>query len=163
MGVLIISLKGSLHITSLGLGELFALLSALFISLAMISRKWQSNKLNDAEISTFMLLIGSVLVFIVSLTSGEGLPLNIDSWGPQAILFLAAGGIVNVAISYCVNYGLSRVDAVLSGNIFNLSPVFTAILGFFVFKEVLQVNELIGSAIILGSAIVLHQVEINKQ
>jgi drug/metabolite transporter (DMT)-like permease len=58
---------------------------------------------------------------------------------------------------------LSRVDAVLSGNIFNLSPVFTAILGFFVFKEVLQVNELIGSAIILGSAIVLHQVEINKQ
>jgi drug/metabolite transporter (DMT)-like permease len=43
------------------------------------------------------------------------------------------------------------------------APVFTAILGFFVFKEVLQVNELIGSAIILGSAIVLHQVEINKQ
>jgi drug/metabolite transporter (DMT)-like permease len=154
LGVLIISAKTGIGIFSIGKGELFALASAFFISLAMISRKWHSNKLNDQEIATITLLFGSIFVFIISLFFGESLP--VQSWTSTAVFFILLGGILNVGISYFVNFGLSRVDTALSSNLFSLTPVFALILGLVLFKEIPQIKELIGGAFILTSVISIH-------
>lgn len=158
IGALIIAVK-NFSSFSFGLGEIFALLSALSISFALISRKWQSKYLNDQETSTLVLFFAALEIFIFSLIGKEGLPLN--NWNINIIGFLIAGGILNAGTSFFSNYGLARVDAVLSGNILMLEPVFASFFAFLVFRELPLPKEVIGGLIIIISVIFMNQAEKN--
>ncbi len=156
IGAFVVSVKNFSNFT-LGLGEIIALLSSLSISFALISRKWQSKYLNDQETSTLVLFFAAIEIFIFSFFNKEGLPLN--NWNIGAIAFLIAGGILNAGTSYFSNYGLARVDAVLSGNILMLEPVLASFFGFLVFKEIPILREAFGGLIIILSVILMHQLE----
>jgi drug/metabolite transporter (DMT)-like permease len=156
VGALIVAVS-SFSEFSIGSGELFAFLSSLFISFALVSRKWQSKYLNDQETSVLVLLFSAIEIFAFSIIRGEGLPLN--NWDVSAIGFLIAGGLLNAGTSFFSNYGLARVDAVLSGNILMLEPVLASFFGFLVFKELPVSREIFGGLIIIFSVIVMNYSE----
>lgn len=157
LGVLSISIKDFSNIFILGTGELVALLSIFFVSLGFISRKWQSKAFNDREVATFMLFFAFLFIFIASILKGEGLPLN--NWHLGVLLVLLLGGLLNSGVSFLMNYGFKRVDAVLAGNIIALDPVFATFFAFLVFRELPIPRELLGGALIITSAVLMHRLE----
>lgn len=156
VGALIVAVNNFSYF-SIGFGELLALLSSLFISLSLISRKWQTKHLNDQETATLVLLISAAEIFVASLISNEGLPLH--NWSFNTVGFLIAGGILIAGTSYFSNYGLARVDAVLSGNILMLEPVLASLFAFLIFKEMPLPKEIIGGLIIILSVVLMHRLE----
>ncbi len=158
-GVLIVSINNFSNF-SFGYGELLALLSSLCISLALISRKWQSKFLNDQETTILILSISAVEIFFASIIKGEGIPNT--TWSFSIVGFLVLGGILNAGTSFFSNYGFARVDAVLSGNILMLEPILASIFAFIIFNEIPVPKEIFGGIIILFSVIMMNRIE-NKQ
>jgi drug/metabolite transporter (DMT)-like permease len=152
-GAMIISVQDWANLTFFGVGELFALISNLFISLALITRKLHSPKLNDREIATVTLLFAGLFVFTLSLATGEGLPLT--GWNTGAIVALLLSGLLNAGVSFFANYGFSRVEAAAGNNILVLEPVFAGLFAFLIFRETPVFRELIGGALIIVSVLVI--------
>ena len=157
-GVVLVSVKDFSNIFVFGKGELFALASTFFFSLGLILRKWHSKILNDREIATFILFFATLFVFVVSLIKNEGPPLG--AWPLGAILVLLAGGLLSASVSFLMNYGLFRIDAVLANNIVALYPVFATLLALIFYKEIPMFRELIGGILIISSAVLLNRLEI---
>lgn len=159
LGVIAISVSDFSNITSFGKGEIIALLSAFFISLGLISRKWQSKVLSDRETSILMLFFAALFIFIGSLLKGEGL--TATNLQVETVLILVLGGFLNAGVGYLMNYGFSRVDAVLANNLIALEPIFATFFAFLVFSEVPISKEILGGTLIILSAILLHRTEQN--
>lgn len=155
LGVFIISVKDFSNLLNFGLGEGMALISTFLASFGFISRKWHRADLNDSEISTLVLFFAAILIFITSTIKGEGLPLSNWSWAIFFALILA--GFLNAAASLFMNYGFSRVNAVLGGNILATETIFATIFAFLVFRELPFVKEVLGGVLILGSAILMNK------
>jgi len=158
LGVVSISVKDFSNIFVFGRGELFALASTFFFSLGLILRKWHLRILNDKEIATFILFIATLLIFVTSIIKNEGLPFGV--WRLDVILVLLAGGLLSAGVSFLMNYGLSRIGAVLANNIIALYPVFAAFLALIFYKEIPIFRELIGGILIITSAILLNRLEV---
>jgi drug/metabolite transporter (DMT)-like permease len=160
LGVVFISIQDYSNLLHFGRGEIVAILSAFFISLAFISRKWQTKVVNDEEVATLMLFFAALFVFGGSLIRGEGLPTQ--GWHLGIILALLLGGLLNVGVSFLMNYGFARLEAVLASNLIALDPVFAALFAFLVFSEVPVVKEVIGGTVIISSAIMMDRLESRK-
>lgn len=157
LGVFIISVKNFSNLFSLGQGEVMALFSTFLASLGFISRRWHGKDLNDREISTLILFFAAFLIFLISTIKGEGLPVSNWNWG--IFLALLLGGFLIAAISFLMNYGFSRVNAVLGSNIIATEPVFAIFFAFLVFRELPVVKEVLGGLFIVGSAIAMNKIE----
>lgn len=157
VGVLIISVKDYSNIFNWGKGETLTLISTVFFSLSYVARKWQSNLLNNKELTVINFLVAFLTVFLVSIFKGDGLPIFGWHWG----LFLAVvgAGIFNILNVFLTNYGFQKVEAVLASNILTLESVFAVVLGFLFYKEVPILNELLGGMAIALSVIAMNRLE----
>jgi drug/metabolite transporter (DMT)-like permease len=160
IGVIVIAYKDSIMSLSFGMGEIIAFLSCIFLSLGIVLRKWHSNLLNDKEIATIMLLLASVFIFIISIFNGDGIPLT--NWTSIVVIAIIIGGLVNSGISFLLNYGLHRVDAVLSNNIMALEPIFAVTLGLILFAEVPGIKEIFGGLLIIASVYFMSRPDESK-
>lgn len=161
LGVVSISVQDFSHIFSFGKGELIALWSIFFVSLGSISRKWQSKTLNDKEVATLILFFASLFIFVGSIIKGEGLPTQ--NWHLGVVLALLLAGLLNAGVSFLMNYGFARIDAVLASNLIALDPVFASLFAFLVFREVPLAKEVIGGMVIIGSAIMMSRFEAKQR
>ena len=105
-GVLFIAVKGDAFIFSFGKGELFSLISSALFSLSYVSRKWQTNFLDDKEITQILLFLGVTGFLAASFIGGEGLP----SFKFQVPLLLSifAAGFFNAINIYLIQVSFSR-------------------------------------------------------
>ena len=104
-----------------------------------------------------MLFFAALFIFIGSLLKGEGL--TATNLQVETVLILVLGGFLNAGVGYLMNYGFSRVDAVLANNLIALEPIFATFLAFLVFSEVPILKEILGGTLIILSAILLHRTE----
>lgn len=160
LGVVIISVQDYSSIFVWGRGELLTLISVLFFSFAYVTRKWHSKLLNDKEITTMLFLIGSVAVFLVSLMIGESIPTG--NWKFSSVGFLMAAGIFNVAAALLVNYGFSKVEAIMASNITALEPIPASLLAMFLFSEMPTQKEIVGGLLIITAAILMNKLQTVK-
>jgi drug/metabolite transporter (DMT)-like permease len=160
IGVIVIAYRDSITSLSFGPGEIIAFLSCIFLSLGIVLRKWHSNLLNDKEIATIMLFLASIFIFIISLFNGDGFPLA--NWSSIVVIAIIIGGFVNVGISFLLNYGLHRVDAVLSNNIMALESIFAVMFGLILFAEVPGIKEILGGILIIASVYFMYRPEGGK-
>jgi len=117
-GALLISVKDYSNILNWGKGEMLTLISTVFFSLSYIARKWQSNLLNNEELTTANFLVAFLVVFILSILKGDGLP--ILGWNWCLLLAVIGAGIFNIGNVFLTNYSFQRVEAVLASNILTL-------------------------------------------
>lgn len=151
LGVIILSMRDLSGITLLGTGELLVLVSGFFAAFRNFSRRWHSNLLNDQEITLIMFMIGFIVTLIPSLVIGEKLNMGVWNWGTSFYLLL--GGLFLVLNIFLTNYGFANVGLVLGNTILNLEPVFSLILGFLFYGEMLTIRELFGGGLILLSVL----------
>lgn len=146
LGVVLISVKDYTNIFAWGYGEVLTLISTLFFSLSYVARKWQSDYLNNKELTVINFVFASLAVFLVSLFQGEGLP--ISGWTYPIVATVIGAGLFNVFNMYLTNYGFQKVEAVIASNILTLESAFAVILGFLFYKEVPAMQELLGGIVI---------------
>lgn len=157
LGVIIIAVKDYSHLFIWGQGELFALISTVAFAFSYIFRKWQSDLLNNKEISVIIFFIGSVLLFVTSLLFREGLP-HIASFSSFTLLIIFLAGLFNVANLFLTNYGFQKVEAVLASNILMLESLFAVVIGYLFFREIPLTKDFIGGALILCSAYMMNKI-----
>jgi len=155
IGVLFISVTDYRYIFSWGYAEVLALLSTASYTLSLVARKWQSNLLNNKEITLLLFFITIVFLVCSSLLFGEGLPLKQWTWG--LLLAIAGTGLLNLSIMFLSNFGFKYVEAVHASNILTLDAIFAAMFGFIIFKEIPTFKELIGGAVILVSVVGMNK------
>lgn len=161
IGVYLVGFKGFQNLFSWGIGETLMFMSVWSTSFAIVIRKMQNNKLNNKEMTLLILFIGAVGSLIFSLLNGESLPLS--QWTFGLIIIVALAGVANTFITYLINYGFERVEAVLGSNLLTLQPLFAIVLGFIFYKEVPVFKELVGGGMIMLSVIQMNRLENNKK
>lgn len=157
LGVVFISVPDFNNVFLWGRGEFMTLISVVFFSLSYIARKWQSKALNNYEITAVIFAISMAIVFITSISLGEGLPLG--NWSYFLLAIVVGAGLFNVGNLLLTNYGFERVEAVLASNILALESLFAIAIGFIFFRETPVIRELIGGTLILASVIKMNQLK----
>ncbi len=157
IGVIIISVQDYSHLFIWGHGEILTLISTIFFSLSYIARKWQSDFLNNKELTVINFVFAALVVFLVSVFKGEDLPLIGWSW--QLLIGIFGAGLFNVFNIYLTNYGFQKVEAVLASNVLTLESFFAVILGFIFYNEIPLVKDLLGGVVILAAVIAMNKVE----
>lgn len=155
VGVLLISLKDYTNVFDWGKGEVLTLISTVFFSLSYIARKWQSDLLNNKELTVINFLVAFLAVFTVSLFKGDGLPVNGWHWG--LLLAVIGSGIFNILNVFLTNYGFQKVEAVLASNLLTLEAFFAIILGFLFYQEAPLTKDFFGGLIIIASVIAMNK------
>ncbi|MFA6095744.1 MAG: DMT family transporter [Candidatus Paceibacterota bacterium] len=151
IGIALIAIKDFSDIFSWGQGELLAVLSVILFDFSYIARKWQSETLNNKEITVLVFLAGSLLLFASSFfILNEPLP-PLSTFTPVLILIILIAAIFNLANLFLTNYGFQRVDVIFAGNILTLETVFALLLGIFLYQEIPLLRELVGGIIIVTS------------
>lgn len=160
-GVFLISIQDYSDIFVWGRGEILTLISTIFFSLSYIARKWQSNVLNNSELTVINFLIAFLVVFLVSIFKGDGLPTQ--GWHLGILLAVVGAGIFNILNVFLTNYGFQKVEAVLASNILTLEAFFAIILGLFFYQEVPLVKDFLGGLIIIASVIAMNSMRAKGQ
>ncbi|MFZ5535250.1 MAG: DMT family transporter [Patescibacteria group bacterium] len=160
IGVFIISVQDYSNIFNWSRGEMITQASTVFFSLSYVARRWQSDFLNNTELTVANFFVAFLAVFLVSLFKGDGLPLAGWNWG---LLFAVIGaGIFNALNVFLTNYGFQKLEAVLAGNILTLEALFAVFLGFIFFGEAPMPRDVLGGAIISFSVIAMNRLESEK-
>lgn len=155
LGVVLISITDLSNIFIWGRGELLILVSNIFFSIRSVTRRFHSSLLNDQEIVQLIHFFGFIFLFIISLSIGEGLPL--DGWNPELFFAVLIAGMMNVGIMFFMNYGYARIDASLAANTLQLESAFGIILGFFLYGEFPSLRSLFGGVFIVTSVILMNR------
>jgi len=156
-GVALITVKDTSSLLFLGGGEMAALLSCIACSFGYISRRFHSKLLNNKEITLLIFAISLPLLMGLSFVFGEGVPSAHWSWMLLATVLVA--GAFNTANMFLSNFGFEHVEAVLASNILTLESAFAVALGFFVFREVPVMQELMGGVLIVASVFWMNSLE----
>jgi len=154
-GVIIIAVKDYVYVFNWGFGEILTLLSVFFVSISYVLRKWHSHKLTNKEITQITLAIAFIGIFITSILTGEGLPINNWSWVMFLVVILA--GIYNVLVIFLLNYGFNKVEASFASNILSLEMIFAVMVGFAFYRELPNLKEMAGGILILISVIQMNK------
>ena len=160
LGVSIIAVKDWSHILQWGKGEVLTLISTVFFSISYVARKWQTDLLNNKELTVVNFLVAFLVVFVVSLSKGDGLPTTGWHWG--LLLAVIGAGVFNILNVFLTNYGFEKVEVVLASNILTLEAFFAIILGFAFYAEIPLVKDLFGGAIIVTSVVAMNKLEAKK-
>jgi probable blue pigment (indigoidine) exporter len=103
-------------------------------------------------------LIGGGISLILAIIF-EGLPLI--SW--KGLLIVSWLAVINTSLGYLLyNHSLQDLTALEMNMVMNLSPLFTALLGWLILGEVLSPKQLIGMLIVIGGVILVQTTSKSK-
>ena len=165
IGILITLSGGALYfIRGLQAGEILGLVIfgiglIGFTIFGIFGRKLaKAGTVSTLRLTTIPLALGGVITLLIAIPL-EGLPsAPLTSWG--LILFLA---VVNTAIAYVLyNHALQIMTAFQMNIALSLTPIWTAIFGFFLFDERLEALQMLGIAVMIVG-VMLVQVRKSKQ
>ena len=152
LGILITLSGGALYfIQGLQAGEMLGLILfgvglIGFTIFGILGRKLaKAGTVSTLRLTTIPLALGGVITLLIAIPL-EGLPsAPLSSWG--LILFLA---VVNTAIAYLLyNHALQIMTAFQMNIALSLTPVWTAIFGFFLLDERLEALQMLGIAVMI--------------
>jgi len=160
LGILI-ALAGMVLFFSPGLqpGEpiglaIFALALFGFTLFGLLSRQVViARQVDTLTLTAFPLAIGGGLLLAFALPF-EGIPsASLQTWG--LVLFLAA---INTALGYVLyNHALQALQAFELNVLLNLSPIWTALIGWILLEEILTVQQWAGMFIVLVGVILVQR------
>ncbi|MCM6772491.1 DMT family transporter [Nocardia sp. CDC159] len=141
-------------------GDLIALVAVTAMALSYIGREWHGGVLNNSEITTLTVGVGTVGVALVSVAQGQGLPRLPAELSPVVLWgAIAVAGALSVLNVFLINYGFDRVDSVKAGNLMTVECVWGLLFGLAFYQQIPTMNGLVGGALIVGFAIGLNAAE----
>lgn len=129
-------------------GTLAALLTAFSWTLTGLLFQWVSVRIGSLSLNLLRLLMAMVMISLYAFLS-RGLALPIDAT-PNAWLWLSISGLIGFVLGdYFLFKSYEHIGARIALLIFSASPIFTGILGYFIFHETLGLLSLLGILLVL--------------
>jgi len=148
--------KGSLHLNSFNLGAILILISSVLWALYTIVIKVRVQKTDPFVSASIIFTMSLPLFFISALLFGNMKTLYTAPRNIILILFLS--GIFCVGIANAFNYkSIKLIGTVISSNLILITPFFTAIFSYIIFREVLTLYQILSGIILLiGCSILMR-------
>lgn len=138
---------------NISVGEIYALLGAIFFALYVVLVEIYTKKVNSVNFAILQLAIVSLFSFAISiLTESVRLPHKSASWVGLLVLALLCTSGAYIAQNVLQNY----VSASKTAIIFSTEPVFAGIFGMLIWKEILTTNAILGGALIFIGMLVVE-------
>ena len=159
VGILITLGGGALYfVRGLQSGEILGLILfgiglAGFTVFSILGRKFaKAGTVSTLRLTTIPLALGGIITLLIAIPL-EGIPsAPLSTWG--LILFLA---VVNTAIAYVLyNHALQIMTAFQMNIALSLTPVWTAIFGFFLLGERLEALQVLGIAVMIAGVMLVQ-------
>lgn len=148
LGVLVIaypSLVGE-NQTQLIIGIGYILLGALGTAFGTVLMKKYSTPFNPLRLAAGQLFLGSIVLFVITASSGQWNPID---WHPSFILSLLILAIPGTAVAVSIWIYLLKYVAVTRLNVFTfLTPVFGLAIGLLFFNERISLTDSLGIVMI---------------
>jgi len=148
--------KSGLHLNSFNLGAILILISSVLWALYTIVIKVRVQKTDPFVSASIIFTMSLPLFFISALLFGNMRTLYTAPKNIILILFLS--GIFCVGIANAFNYkSIKLIGTVISSNLILITPFFTAIFSYIIFKEVLTLYQILSGIILLiGCSILMR-------
>ena len=132
------------------MGELISLGTAFCWTFTVVAFEYAGKRVGSLSVNIIRLIFGLVLLWLALFAfTGSFIPLEITS---EAVIWLALSGFVGLVIGDLFLFqAFVDVGGRISLLIYCSAPVFSAILGFFIFGEVLSLIEILGITITLSA------------
>jgi drug/metabolite transporter (DMT)-like permease len=145
IGVSLILLKDGGSLSEVALGDIYVFVSILSIAISFILIKKAATTLDPKLMTGYMLVIGSFMLFILSLFMEPNGLQGMTNGSPSIWLLFFASAVISTALGHMFyNYAIGKVGAAETAIFTNLSPFF-AVVG-----AVLFLNESLAFAQVLG-------------
>ncbi|WP_445505597.1 DMT family transporter [Niallia sp. 03091] len=142
LGVYFIVLKGANGWNGVSFGDLYMFISILSQAISFIMIKKVSNTLDPRLMTGFMLIIGSICLFMISLfTEPNGLASMAKGSFSVWLIFFSSAIIATALGHMAYNYAVGKIGVTEAAIFINLNPFFA----------------LVGAVLFLGETIVLSQ------
>ena len=146
-------------LSTFGLGEVFALVCAVFYALHIVFIEKYAAECDDIKLSftqfAFSGIVTSVLMLVFENPTLEGIKLS--------VIPLLYSGVLSCGVAYTLQIvGQKYTEATVASILMCLESVFAAIAGALLLKEYMSIREIIG-ACIMFSAIILSQIAQNPK
>jgi drug/metabolite transporter (DMT)-like permease len=100
--------------------------------------------------------IACITSFIIAMINGQ--PLHLASFGNWHIwLGLTIGAVCNILSTFLGNFALQHLNATIGTQLLLMDNVFAAILGYFIYREIVTPIEILGAIIIIGSVYISNK------
>ena len=143
----------------LGTGDIYLLLCAFFFTIQITAIDYFAPKVNAVALSIMQFLVTAVL-------SGIGMLFHaLPNWDDifNAAIPLLYAGVLSSGIAYTFQIiGQKHLSATVASLLMSLESVFATLAGWFVLKEVLSTQELIGCGLVFA-AVILTQIPIHTK
>ncbi|MEA3485626.1 MAG: DMT family transporter [Candidatus Aerophobetes bacterium] len=146
--------KGNSHLNSFNLGAVLILTGSLFWTLYTITAKPIVEKTDPFVSAGIVFTLSLPLFFICTLLFGDIKALYV---APKSIIFiLFLSGIFCVGIGNALNYkSIKLIGTTITSNLILVTPLFTAIFSYIIFKEVLTPYQILAGIILLIGCYIL--------
>ena len=139
----------------LNTGALLSLLSAVFYSAMLVTRKWH-KELNNQEITLAFMVFSCLCAYVISIIFDHRWIIPSSHWHLSFVLVVIGAGMLSVLVNFLISYGFEHVSAIIAGNILSLEEVFGALFGFIFYGQLLNTKEIIGGLVILASVVLMN-------
>ncbi len=149
--------KGSLYLASFNFGAALMLISSVAWALYTIVMKTRLQKTDPFVSASIIFTLVLPLFLVFALLFGNINNIKTLSTAPKGIiLILFLSGIFCVGMGNVFNYkSIKLIGVVISSNFRLITPFFTAIFSYIIFKEVLTVYQILFGAILLVGCSIL--------
>lgn len=143
-------------LSQLGRGEVYVLIAAFCGAWFVLGRQMLSDRLTDIEVTIMIMAIATLTTFILAQVSGEVLDWS-SLTSPWLMVALVIGGGFNLLSNMIEVYAYKRLEAVLATQILLTENIFSLIMGYGLYGEVVGVIELVGAGIIVASVYMMNR------
>jgi len=117
-----------------------------------VGRQMLSKNLNNQEITIVSMFIAGVSGIILAIISGEHL--NISSlFNYQVLIGLSIGIFFNIVSTFLGNYSFEHLDVVVGNQLLLTESIFSIVIGYFLYHEILTLPEIVGAVIVIISVL----------
>jgi len=156
IGAAMVVLTNVYSLSHLNTGALLSLVSAVFYSAMLVTRKWHSDLLNNHEITVAFMILSCLCAYGISVLFDHRFMIPIGHWNAHFALVVLAAGCLSVPVNFLISYSFEHVSAIIAGNILSLEEVFGALFGFIFYGQVLDMREITGGLVILVSVLLMN-------
>jgi drug/metabolite transporter (DMT)-like permease len=156
MGAAMTVISSVSSLSHLNAGALLSLLSLIFYSTMLVTRKLHSEHLNNHEITVALMALSCLFTYILSVIFDHRLLIPSSHWNTHFTLVIIAAGALSVPVNFLVSYGFQHVSSVIAGNVLTLEEVFGGLFGYLIYGQVLNGREIVGGSVILVSVIMMN-------
>lgn len=146
---------------SLGLGAGAAIISMLGFDTSWLMVRFHKKSLTNFHNTTLMLSFAWIIPLILLLFKHQAfIPKHIND---VAWIGLFLSVVLNITGVYILNYIFLNLKGYVAGNILLVEGIFAVIVGYFVYNEKVNLNELIGAIIIIVCALLISRIGLSTK